>query len=254
MEIITLTPENIEHEHICCAMSDKKSVEAVRLKKNWLKSRMLEGLKFKKMDIKGKAFIEYLPAENAWVPIEAEGYTFINCFWVSGSHKGRGYGKTLLAECESDSSGRRGVLVIVGKKKMSYLSDKSFFIKQGYQVADCCGANLELLVKRFDNASPMPKFKLCAQQGILNSVRGIDIFYTLQCPFTYTYVNLISPIAQLSEYPVRIHQITTKEEAQRHFCPITTYSVFVDGVYYSNQILTISKLEELIKKAATSEL
>lgn len=251
MDILTLTPENIAHEHICCAMSDKKNVEAVRFKKEWLKDRFSEGLIFKKLNVRGKVFIEYLPAENAWIPIDAEGYTFINCFWVSGSYKGKGYGKALLAECETDSIDKKGVAVLVGKKKTPYLSDKTFLIKQGYQVADNCNPNLELLVKQFDKSAPLPKFKHCAQQGIPNPIRGIDIFYTVQCPFTSTYINFISPIAQLSEYPVRIHQISTKEEAQKHFCPITTYSVFVDGVYYSNEILTVAKLEVLIKKAAT---
>ena len=39
---------------------------------------------------RGKCFIEYIPGENAWVPIEAEGYLYINCLWVSGSLKGHG--------------------------------------------------------------------------------------------------------------------------------------------------------------------
>ena len=33
---------------------------------------------------RGKCFIEYIPAENAWVPIEAAGWLYINCLWVSG--------------------------------------------------------------------------------------------------------------------------------------------------------------------------
>lgn len=251
MSIITLTTDNIDNEHICCAMSDKKSAESVCLKKEWLRCRMKEGLKFKKLDVRGKVFIEYLPAENAWIPIDAEGYTFINCFWVSGSYKGKGYGKALLAECEADSINKKGVAVIVGKKKTPYLSDKSFLVKQGYEVADNYNSNIELMVKQFDKSAPMPKFKHCAQQGIPAPSTGIDIFYTVQCPFTHTYINLLTPVAQMSEYPVRIHQITTKQEAQQHLCPITTYSVFVDGVYYSNEILTVAKLEALIKKAAT---
>lgn len=78
----TVTENNIEQEHICCAMSDKKVQHGVELKKEWLKDRFKEGLVFKKLDVKGKVFIEYLPAEYAWVPISAPGYTYINCFWV----------------------------------------------------------------------------------------------------------------------------------------------------------------------------
>ena len=32
----------------------------------------------------GKCSIEYIPAENAWVPIEAGGDLCINCLWGSG--------------------------------------------------------------------------------------------------------------------------------------------------------------------------
>ena len=34
---ITLTKENIEKEHICCAFSDKKCKDSYELKKAWLK-------------------------------------------------------------------------------------------------------------------------------------------------------------------------------------------------------------------------
>ena len=37
---------------------------------------------------RGKCFIEYIPAENAWVPIAADGYLNIACLWVSASMKG----------------------------------------------------------------------------------------------------------------------------------------------------------------------
>ena len=58
MNYIRVTKENIDKEHIYCAMSGKQSLA----KKE-----------------RGKCFIEYIPAENAWVPIEADGYFYINC-------------------------------------------------------------------------------------------------------------------------------------------------------------------------------
>ena len=54
-------------------------------KKEWLKKRFDEGLVFYRSEERGKCFIEYIPAENAWVPIEAGGWLYINCLWVSGS-------------------------------------------------------------------------------------------------------------------------------------------------------------------------
>ena len=77
MHYIRITKENIDKEHICCAMSGKNSI----VKKEWLKQRFEEGLVFYRSAERGKCFIEYIPAENAWVPIDADGYIYINCLW-----------------------------------------------------------------------------------------------------------------------------------------------------------------------------
>ena len=61
MDYIQITKDNIEKEHICCAMSGKQSV----MKKEWLKQRFAEGLVFYRSTERGKCGIEYIPAENA---------------------------------------------------------------------------------------------------------------------------------------------------------------------------------------------
>ena len=43
MDFVKLTHENIENEHICCAIANNKDVQ-VMSKKNWLKERLDEGL------------------------------------------------------------------------------------------------------------------------------------------------------------------------------------------------------------------
>ena len=87
MDIITITKENLKNEHICCAISNKEDIQ-VTSKKSWIAERLDEGLVFKKGNVRGKCFIEYIPAEKAWAPIEAPGYMYIDCLWVSGQFKG----------------------------------------------------------------------------------------------------------------------------------------------------------------------
>ena len=41
MDFVKLTHENIENEHICCAIANNKDIQ-VMSKKNWLKDRYLE--------------------------------------------------------------------------------------------------------------------------------------------------------------------------------------------------------------------
>ena len=64
MEYIQVTKDNIENEHICCAITNNKDVQ-VSSKKSWLKDRFDEGLVFLKSVERGKCFIEYIPAEYA---------------------------------------------------------------------------------------------------------------------------------------------------------------------------------------------
>ena len=150
--------ENIDKEHICCAMSGKQSLA----KKEWLKQRFEEGLVFYRSAERGKCFIEYIPAENAWVPIDAAGWLYINCLWVSGSMKGHGYSSELLEECLRDAKaqGKNGVCILCAEgRKREFLADPKFLTHKGFKVSDIsdCGINLMYLLLA-ESAQP-PKFK-----------------------------------------------------------------------------------------------
>ena len=121
MSYIELTLDNLEKEHIYCAISSNKDI-AVISKKDWLRERIKDGLVFYKLSQRGKCFIEYIPAEKSFYPIDAPGYMHINCFWVSGSLKNKGHGKALLEHCISDAKekGMKGISVISSKKKLSF--------------------------------------------------------------------------------------------------------------------------------------
>ena len=113
MEYIRVTKENLEQEHICCAISNNTDVQ-VASKKAWLAERFDEGLVFLKSVERGKCFIEYIPAENAWNPLVADNYMYIDCLWVSGSFKGNGYSNDLLNACILDSKekGKSGLCIL----------------------------------------------------------------------------------------------------------------------------------------------
>ena len=151
MEYIKLTNDNLDAEHICCAISSNKDPQVLS-KKQWLRDRLEEGLVFLKGDVRGKCFIEYIPAEYAWVPIEAAGYMHINCFWVSGSLKGHGYSNDLLNLCMADAreKGKKGLTVISSAKKQSFLSDPKHLAYKGFKLADRAEPYFTLLYLPFD--------------------------------------------------------------------------------------------------------
>ena len=54
MEYINITKDNIEEEHICCAIADKKHQCGVDTKKAWLNNRITEGHVFRKLDARAR--------------------------------------------------------------------------------------------------------------------------------------------------------------------------------------------------------
>ena len=98
---------------------DKKHQGGVDIKKEWIKSKLKDGHVFRKLNARGKTFIEYEPIETAWVPIKGKNYEYIYCLWVAGSFKGKGIGKELLEYAINDSKEKKmsGICTLVSKKK-----------------------------------------------------------------------------------------------------------------------------------------
>lgn len=239
MNYLRITKDNIDKEHICCAMSGKQSLA----KKEWVKRRIDEGLVFYRSAERGKCFIEYIPAENAWVPIEAEGYIYIDCLWVAGAMKGHGYADHLLDECVRDAKaqGKKGLCILSAEgRKREFLSDPKFLEHKGFSVADVsdCGINI-MYLPLFKNAEP-PKFKECAEHP-KSSGEGFVLYYTDQCPFTYYWVPRIEEVAKEYGIPLKTIHITTAEAAQSVPAPVTTYALFKNGKFVTHAIQSDKK-------------
>ncbi len=247
MEYIRVTKENLEKEHICCAISNNKDVQ-VSSKKAWLSERFEEGLVFLKSMERGKCFIEYIPAENAWVPIIAEGYMYIDCLWVSGSLKGHGYSNDLLETCIEDSKekGKRGLCILSSAKKRAFLADPKFLEYKGFSVSDESDNGIQLWFLPFEKNAEQPRFKECAKHPGTEE-KGYVLYYTNQCPFPAKYVPLIEKIAQEKGVPFHSIHIEDRETAQNVPTPVTNYALFLDGKYVSNEILSEKKFLKMIE-------
>jgi len=247
MDFVKLTHENIEKEHICCAIANNKDIQ-VMSKKNWLKERLDEGLVFLKCDVRGKCFIEYIPAEFAWAPIEADGYMYINCLWVSGQFKGHGYSTLLLNECIRDSKekNKKGLVVLSSKKKHGFLSDPKYMKYKGFETIDMTAPYFELMYLPFDEGADKPRFKNSVQNHE-NMPKGFVLYYTKQCPFTAKYVPIIENMAKERGVDFKAVHIDTREKAQNAPSPFTTYSLFYDGEFVTHEILSEKKFEKILE-------
>ena len=239
MNYIRITKDNIDKEHICCAMSGKQS----NLKKEWMKQRFDEGLVFYRSEERGKCFIEYIPAEYAWVPIEAEGYIYIDCLWIAGSMKGHGYSNDLLNECIGDAKaqGKKGICILSsdGRKK-EFLSDPKYMAYKGFTVADRSDTGITLMYLPFDITVEPPRFKPCAKHPKMDE-SGFVLYYTDQCPFTYYWVPRVEEAAKEHNIPLKVIHITDKDAAQNVPAPVTTYALFRDGKFLTQAIQSDKK-------------
>lgn len=247
MEYIRVTTENIEKEHICCAISNNNDVQ-VSSKKSWLKDRFEDGLVFLKSTERGKCFIEYIPAENAWIPIIADGYMYIDCLWVSGSLKGHGYSSDLLNACieDSKSKGKKGLCILAAAKKKPFLADPKFLKYKGFTISDEADNGIQLWYLPFDKDAETPSFKDCAKHPHVDEM-GYVLYYTSQCPFNAKYVPVIEGIAKERNIPFKAIHLQSTEEAQNAPTPITNYVLFLDGDYLTNEQMNDKRFLKLIE-------
>lgn len=246
-EIITLNKENIDAEHICCAISDKKCTEGYLKKKEWLKEQISKGYIFKKFNVKHKVFIEYCPSDIAWLPITAPNYMVINCFWVAGQYAGKGYGKRLLENCMKDSVDKDGIVVLTSNKKKSYISDKKFFIKQGFEVCDTAPPYFELLVYKNNPNAISPTFNQSAKENVCSNKNGLTVYYSNCCPFTEYYTNtVLRELASREGISLEIIKIDNKEQVDDLPSAFSIYSVFYKGKFITHEILNETKFNKVI--------
>jgi GNAT superfamily N-acetyltransferase len=239
MTYLTLQRSNIGSEHICCAFSDKKCAHGYALKKRWLKEAFDDGYVFRRLDERAKVFIEYGPAEKAWVPVRAPGYLMIGCFWVSGKYKGQGHGKELLREAiqAARRQGKNGLVTVVGTKKFHFMSDTRWLMGQGFTVCDSICSGFSLLAMELEASSAPPSFGDSVRSGECEEKSGLVAYYSDRCPYTEFHVReSLVEAARKRDLPLTVIKLETMDQAQTAPTPATIFSLFRDGRFVTTDI------------------
>lgn len=170
----------------------------------------------------------------------------INCFWVSGRLKDRGYGDELLEACVRDSreKGRFGICVISASQKSPFLSEPKYLAYKGFMVADTAEPYFTLLYLPFVKGAPAPKFKRQAKRPRVDE-SGFVRYDSPGCPFTAKYVPLIEAAARDAGLPFQSVRIDSREKAQAAPAAWTNYALFYNGRYVTNEILSEKKFLKL---------
>ena len=245
-EYINLDEKNIDEEHICCAIGDPKHQIGVDAKKEWIKSKLKDGHVFRKLNARGKTFIEYEPVETAWVPINGNNYEYIYCLWVAGSFKGKGIARDLLMYAINDAKEKNmnGICTLVSLKKKPFIGEKKFFEHFGFEVVDTI-KDYELLALKF-NDNETPKFNDTARNMKIDS-KDFTIYYSNECPYVEYEVKELTDYAKEKNIKLNFIKIDSLEKAKNAPCIINNWANFYKGEFISNTILNANAFEKLIK-------
>lgn len=251
MNIIEINKQNLAQEHICCAIgNDLENKLRAQTKKDWLASQFENGLVFKRLDERGKVFIEYMPIEKVWKPIIGSNCMVINCLWVSGQFKGKGFSTQLLDKCIEDAKKQKmnGIAVVSSNKVKPFLTDKKFYLKHGFKVIDTAEPYFELLYLELNPNAAKPKFAEIAKLGISEVKKGFAFYFSNQCPFMEVYVYKLAEVLKAKCIDFKIVKIENSTDAQKSPSAFGTLGIFYNGKFVSHELMTEKKFEELVDK------
>ena len=246
VDIITVTPENIDNYPPRCFLNPKN--EGYQIKKEWLNQRFSEGLTIKLLYLDNKCigFIEYVPGEHAWRPVNARDYLFIHCIWISpNKHKEKGNGSLLVKDCIKDAEqrGKLGVAVITSEGP--FMAGKDLFLKNGFTTVSQVKLSYELLVKQLKKG-PLPCLNKTDKD--LSIYQGLHIIYANQCPWVARSIRELSDIAEEKGLVSHFTELHSAEEAQQAPNVYGVFTLIYNGAILADHYISTTRFKNILKK------
>ncbi|MFD2724659.1 GNAT family N-acetyltransferase [Hyunsoonleella rubra] len=246
-KIIEVTPNNVEKETLFC-IKDMKKPEA-KSKQKWFEKRYKEGLKLKILkDANDKmlGFIEYIPASNAWRPVEADNFMFIHCMYIyAKKHRNLGLGAMMLKEAENDAMSKHMDGLCVMTSKGSWMADKRLFEKHGFNQVDARG-RFELMSKKWNAQAPDPSLIdwTTKQQNYM----GWHLLYADQCPWHEKSVEALLNVAMDHGIDLKITKINTAQEAKNAPSGYGGFNLLYNGKLLEDHYISNTRFRNIIRK------
>ncbi len=247
MRIIEVTPENATKETFFCIKDTKRQGFKDKLK--WFEKRFEEGLKIKILkndEDKMIGFIEYVPAKNAWRPIDADNYMFIHCTYIySKKERNKGYGTMLIEDAENEAKAKGLDGLCVMSSKGGWLANKTLFEKNGFEQIETKD-RFELMVKTWNTAAKKPKFhNWTSQQG---KYKGWHLLFADQCPWSEKSVEAILNVAMDHGVELKVSKIETVEEAKMAPSGFGVFNLLHNGRLLEDHYLSATRFRNILKK------
>jgi len=219
----------------------------------WLKQRFGEGLRCLMFrDVKGKplAFLEYVPGEYAWRPVDAKGWLFIHCLWVyPAGQKVGGLGSRLIRACieEARHAGTRGVATLASDG--AWMAGKEVFLRNGFEeIAEA--DRFQLLIHRL-RSGPAPRFRDI--RGNLSKFQGLHVVCAAQCPMLLKSVNDLSVVAAEHGLKLNVTMLRTAREAQNAPSYYGVFALVWNGRLLSDHYVSRGRFRNLLRQEIQKE-
>ena len=217
-------------------------------KVEWLQRRFTEGLRFLLFrDGEGRplGFLEYVPGENAWRPVDARGWLFVHCLWVypRGQRVG-GLGSRLIQACLEEARRQRAIGVAAIVSDGPWMASKEVFLKNGFrQVGEA--DRFQLVIHRLRDG-PEPHFRDIS--GNILNYRGLHLVYCAQCPMLPKSVTDLSDMAAEHGLELKVTVLKSALEAQNAPSYYGVFNLIWNGRLLSDHYVSKGRFSNLLRR------
>jgi GNAT superfamily N-acetyltransferase len=258
-EIIDTNVDNLGACSLCGNKDPNNS--GYRRKADWLKQCYTEGLRYKVLrsrEFGDVGMIEYALGNQAWRPVEAEGYLVIHCLMVFGKYKGKGLGSLLLNSCLEDArkSQCRGVAVVTSSD--AFMAKSDLFLKAGFVPVDriigsskASVALYELLVKKFQKTAPDPHFIVGSRRLLEKYRRGLTILAADQCPYVSKTAERIAAASHALGLKPKVVRVESAQASRELPTPYGVFSILYDGNLIAGRPISATRFTSIVRSLQT---
>jgi hypothetical protein len=239
-------PENLSECGIGCLTSTRHV--GFQPKVEWLRRRFGEGLRFllfRDAARRPLGFLEYVPGEYAWRPVDAGGWLFVHCLWVyARGQKVGGLGSRLIQACIEEARQKRAIGVAAMVSAGPWMAGREIFLKNGFRCID--EADRFQLVVHPLRDGPAPRFR-----DIRNTVaklRGLHLVYCAQCPMLPKSVKDLSDMAAEHGLELKVRVLRTAREAQNAPSYYGVFNLIWNGRLLSDHYVSKGRFKNLLER------
>ncbi len=239
-------PGNLPECGIGCVTNTRH--EGFAPKVGWLQKRFEEGLRyflFRAGDGKPLAFLEFVPGEHAWRPVDAGGWLFIHCLWVySRGRKIGGLGLRLIQACLGE--GRKGDFIGVATlaSEGPWMAGPRVFERAGFQEVDRA-ERFSLLANQL---RPGPSPGIRPVESNRHAYEGLHVVYSAQCPYLPKSVHALRRVAAEYGLELRVTVLDTPEKAQRAPSYYGVFSLLFNGEQLADHYVSETRFRNILRR------